>query len=66
MDFNGSKLGDIQEILNYHRISNITLINGHKASEKDLEKFIIKYLEKDFEYFIFFGNNILEIETNND
>ena len=44
MDFNGSKLGDIEEVMRGYKSHRITLINDHKAHDKDIEMFIMQII----------------------
>lgn len=67
MDFNGSKLGDIKEIIIGYQKHRITLINGHKANDKDIECFIIHIIKNDnYKYYYISDGIVLELNDRED
>ena len=67
MDFNGSKLGDIKEIIEGYQNHRLTLINGYKATQKDIEYFILNLIRNDnYKYTYTTDGTILELDEKED
>ena len=66
MDFNGSKLGDIEEVIRGYKSHKITLINDHKAHDKDIEMFIMQIILHDINYTYTSDGTILYLDTKED
>lgn len=62
--FFGDKLDQVVELINYKKLSNLVLINDHKATEQDFENFIVRVIRQDIDYMLFFNDGILELNTN--
>lgn len=66
MNLNRSKLADVAGILSGYKRHKITLINDHKAYDKDIEMFIIQILLHDINYTYISDGIVLYLDTKED
>lgn len=63
MGINKSKLNDIEKIIRGYHSHRITIINGRKASDSDVEKFICQIIvDKDRDYYYTSDGTVLELQ----